>query len=93
MRALLSHAPGGPETLRLDELPDPQPGHAHLPADVRPWRDLWSAGQGIDLIEDIPTVAELVSRLRREYIAACETPDMAKAAMLAEAALAPAAGR
>ena len=78
-----------------DDLPRPaaKMSYEHLPATVRPWKNLWSAGQGIDLIEDIPTVAELVSRLRREYIAACETPDMAKAAMLAEAALAPAAGR
>jgi nitronate monooxygenase len=52
----------------------------HLPADCRPWRDLWSAGQGVDLIDDVPTVAELVSRLRREYVAACRTPDMAEAA-------------
>ena len=30
----------------------------------RPGRNLWSAGQGIDLIDDIPSVAELVRRLR-----------------------------
>lgn len=61
--------------------------HDHLPQGVRPWLNLWSAGQGIDLIRDIPTVAELVRRLRREYVAACETPDMAEAARLAERAL------
>lgn len=33
----------------------------------RPWRDLWAAGQGVGLIDDIPTVAELVDRLRSEY--------------------------
>lgn len=49
-------------------------GYGHLPPSVRPWKSLWSAGQGIDLIEDIPSVAELVARLRREYISACETP-------------------
>jgi len=38
--------------------------HDHLPEGVTPWKNLWSAGQGIDLIEDIPTVAELVRRLR-----------------------------
>ncbi|WP_041374242.1 NAD(P)H-dependent flavin oxidoreductase [Phenylobacterium zucineum] len=61
--------------------------HDHLPEGVRPWKTLWSAGQGIDLIEDIPTVSELVLRLRREYVAACETPDMAEAARLADEAL------
>lgn len=35
MRALLSHEPGGPETLRLDELPDPQPGSGELLVRVR----------------------------------------------------------
>ena len=35
MRALLSHEPGGPETLRLDEIPDPQPGPGELLVRVR----------------------------------------------------------
>ncbi|HXC75298.1 MAG TPA: NADPH:quinone oxidoreductase family protein, partial [Sphingomicrobium sp.] len=35
MRALLSHSPGGPETLRLDELPDPAPGPGELLVRVR----------------------------------------------------------
>ncbi|MGH8760243.1 MAG: NAD(P)H-dependent flavin oxidoreductase [Burkholderiales bacterium] len=43
----------------------------HLPTDIRPWRDIWSGGQGIDLIDDIPDVATLVARLVREYQAAC----------------------
>lgn len=61
--------------------------HDHLPESVTPWKNLWSAGQGVDLIEDIPTVAELVRRLRREYVAACETPSLAEAARLADQAL------
>lgn len=56
------------------------PRYQHLPADARPWREIWSAGQGIDLIHDVPSVAELVRRLRREYVAACATPDMRAAA-------------
>jgi nitronate monooxygenase len=61
--------------------------HAHLPRGVKPWKNLWSAGQGIDLIDDIPSVAELVAQLRREYVAACQTPDMADAASLVDQAL------
>jgi nitronate monooxygenase len=40
--------------------------------DRRAWRDIWSAGQGAELIRDIPTVAELVERLREEYRASAE---------------------
>ncbi len=35
MKALLSHAPGGPETLRVDELPDPVAGPGELLVRVR----------------------------------------------------------
>lgn len=34
------------------------------------WRDIWSAGQGVGSIHDIPTLAELVERLAGEYEAA-----------------------
>lgn len=63
-----------------ETLPPATRSYAHLPEDIRPWRDLWSAGQGIDLIDDVPDVATLVTRLRREYAEACALPDMAKAA-------------
>jgi len=48
----------------------------HLPKDIRPWRDIWSGGQGIDLIDDIPDVATLVARLVREYKVACTCGDL-----------------
>ncbi|BBZ70656.1 MULTISPECIES: NAD(P)H-dependent flavin oxidoreductase [Mycobacterium] len=81
-------------TVGLDPSALPKPAvagkinHTHLPDGVKPWKNLWSAGQGIDLIDDIPTVAELVARLRREYVAACRTPDMADVARLVDEALA-----
>lgn len=34
------------------------------------WKDVWSAGQGVGSVDDIPTVAALVERLHREYAAA-----------------------
>jgi nitronate monooxygenase len=64
-------------------------GTDHYPAGVRSWRDFWSAGQGVELIEDVPPVAEICSRLRREYLAACAAPaSFAEAARLAEEAVA-----
>lgn len=33
----------------------------------RAWRDIWGAGQGIGAVRDVPTVAGLVERLKREY--------------------------
>jgi nitronate monooxygenase len=61
--------------------------YSHLPKGISPWRDIWSGGQAMDLIRDVPTVAELVRRLRQEYVAACEIPDMAAAARPAGAAV------
>ncbi|MBU6269456.1 MAG: nitronate monooxygenase [Sphingomonadales bacterium] len=58
----------------------------HLPAGMTPWRDIWSGGQGCGLVRDIPPVAELVERLLRDYVAACDTPGMAGEARAALAA-------
>ena len=79
------------ESMRLsgldpDDLPTPaRRGHTydHLPPTARPWRTIWSAGQGVDLIDDAPPVSTLVARLRAEYVAACAVPDMADAARAA----------
>ena len=35
--------------------------------DVKRWRDIWSAGQGVGSIHDMPTVAELVERMAAEF--------------------------
>ncbi len=40
-------------------------------SDAKAWKDIWSAGQGVATIHDIPSVEELVDRLRREYTLAC----------------------
>ena len=49
-------------------------GYAHLPEGVVPWANLWSAGQGVESINDIRSVADLVDQLDREYRAACQVP-------------------
>lgn len=41
-----------------------------IPEHLKAWRDIWSAGHGVGMIEDIPSVAELVDRLEAEYQAA-----------------------
>lgn len=37
---------------------------------AKAWRDIWGAGQGVGLMDDVPTVAEMVERLKVEYAAA-----------------------
>jgi len=37
---------------------------------AKAWRDIWGAGQGVGLMDDVPTVAEMVARLADEYHAA-----------------------
>ncbi len=34
------------------------------------WKDIWSAGQGVAAIHDVPSVPDLVARLKAEYEAA-----------------------
>lgn len=48
-------------------------GHLEeLPEGIIPWRDMWSAGHGVDQIDDVPSVAQLVERLRHEYSEVCQ---------------------
>jgi nitronate monooxygenase len=37
---------------------------------AKAWRDIWGAGQGVGLMDDVPTVAAMVARLKAEYEAA-----------------------
>lgn len=37
---------------------------------TRRWKDIWSAGHSVSAVDDIPPVADLVARLRREFEAA-----------------------
>lgn len=36
-------------------------------AGKKPWKDIWGVGQGVGNIEDVPSTAEVVARLRQEY--------------------------
>ncbi len=55
-----------------DNLPQKKSLHIsqELNLDVKAWRDIWTAGQGVGSIHDAPSVAELVARLKAEYDAA-----------------------
>lgn len=35
------------------------------------WKDIWGSGQGIGQIKDAPPVADLIARLKSEYVQAC----------------------
>jgi nitronate monooxygenase len=39
----------------------------NLDHETRAWKNVWSAGQGVGSIDDVPTTAELCARLVREY--------------------------
>jgi nitronate monooxygenase len=56
-----------PENLPVSEAPG-----QYRSRDERPkaWKEVWSAGQGVGNIDDIPAVAALVDRLEAEYRAA-----------------------
>jgi len=39
--------------------------------EAKAWKTIWSAGQGVGQIEDLPRTAELCARLKAEFDAAC----------------------
>jgi nitronate monooxygenase len=46
-----------------------------MPAGVMPWRDIWSAGQSVGLIDAVEPVADLVGRLTAEFETLPALPD------------------
>ena len=54
-----------------DNLPDADKSSMNFGSggntDSKAWKDIWGSGQGIGLIEDAPTVEELVDRLKSEF--------------------------
>ena len=49
-----------------EQLPE-QGAKMDFSRETKAWKDIWSAGQGVGAINDIPSVAALVNRLEREY--------------------------
>ena len=43
-------------------------------SDSKAWKDVWSAGQGVGQIADIPKTSELVARLEEDYNDATKNP-------------------
>ena len=58
--------------LNPDDLPASDPSKMNFSGGVaaKAWRDIWGSGQGIGAVDAVTTTAELVLRLRAEYIAA-----------------------
>jgi nitronate monooxygenase len=50
----------------------------------RAWKDVWSAGQGVGSIDDVPSTAELCARLIKEYREAIEELADERAAIAAQ---------
>ncbi len=51
-----------------DALPESDKTKMNFGGDkAKAWKDIWGAGQGVGLMDDVPTVAALVERLKREY--------------------------
>jgi nitronate monooxygenase len=42
-------------------------GGGEMPAGVVPWRDIWSAGHSVGLIEEVAPVEAVVERLAAEF--------------------------
>ena len=60
-----------------DNLPDADKSSMNFGSggntDSKAWKDIWGSGQGIGAIQDSPSVAELVGRIKSEYESAFNT--------------------
>ena len=60
-----------------DRLPPRDPdsrGYGHLPGNVVPWVNLWSAGQSVEQIDRVMSIAEAVGQIENDYRLACAIP-------------------
>ena len=62
LRASIVAAGGDP-----DNLPAHDGMRVTAEGEAKAWKNIWSAGQGVGSVHDIPRVAELCERLTREY--------------------------
>ena len=54
-----------------DNLPESDPSKMNFGGDAKKaWKDIWGCGQGIGAIDKVLPAAELVARLKREYLQA-----------------------
>ena len=54
-----------------DNLPESDPSKMNFGGDAKKaWKDIWGCGQGIGAINAVTSTAELVGKLRREYVEA-----------------------
>ncbi|EAR50923.1 2-nitropropane dioxygenase-like protein [Oceanicola granulosus HTCC2516] len=60
------------EAAGLDPDHLPPAGRMNLEKEAKAWSRVWSAGQGVGGIDDVPSVAELCERLAAEYRAAMQ---------------------
>lgn len=59
-----------------DNLPESDPSKMNFGSggntEAKAWKDIWGCGQGIGAVKEVPSVAEMVDRLEREYRGAFE---------------------
>ncbi|MCA0244778.1 MAG: nitronate monooxygenase family protein [Proteobacteria bacterium] len=54
-----------------DQLPESDPSKMNFGGDkTKAWKDIWGCGQGIGAVKAVMPAAELVARIKREYLAA-----------------------
>lgn len=53
---------------------DKKPNFENAQDDAKAWKNVWSAGQGVGAVRAIEPTAQIVTRLKAEYDAACGLP-------------------